>query len=112
MQLDVHGGFCNAKAGFFPVRAQLRLHSQKKQGDHDEDHTHCRKARAAQLLDKKEGRHSDEDRRPEADELPFGQIEKYFCFDPRKIPRDGDVCCQLCHLLSVRSSRIWPESRS
>ena len=47
------------------------------------------------FLSRKKRRHADECRRPEADELPFGQVEQYFRFDLGEVARDRDIGCHV-----------------
>ena len=75
------------------------VHSKEKEREHDRDHGKGRKAQIAAAPDKKVDRHTDQCAGPEADDLPFGQAEQNLGFDPRQVPRDGNIGCHVVLLL-------------
>lgn len=57
------------------------VHGQQKGRNHDKHHHQRSRAHTDLISEHKEKRYADERAAGEADELPFGEIEKNFCFD-------------------------------
>ena len=67
------------------------VQAEEKEREHDRDHGKRRKAQIAAAPDKKVDRHTDQCAGPEADDLPFGQAEQDFGFDPRQVAGNGNI---------------------
>ncbi len=72
----------------------LFVHGEHEHREHDDNHGKSRQTDIAGAFDQKENGQPNQGCRTEADKLSFGQIEKHLGFDPRKVTRDGNICCQ------------------
>ena len=59
----------------------LFVHSQHKEGQHNQHHTQGRCAVPGRVTEQKEQRYTQKRSAREADKLPLGQIEHDLCFD-------------------------------
>ena len=59
----------------------LFIHGKQKERQHYDHHAHGRRAGPHRPFEQKEQRHADERPAAEADQLPFGQIERDLGFD-------------------------------
>ena len=59
----------------------LFVHSQHKEGQHNQHHTHSRYTVSGRFSEQKEKRYANKRSAREADKLPLGQIEHDLCFD-------------------------------
>lgn len=59
----------------------LFVHSQHKEGQHNQHHTHSRYTVSGRFSEQKEKRYANKRSAREADKLPLGQVEHDLCFD-------------------------------
>ena len=71
------------------------VHPKKEKREHDRDHGKSRQAQVTATPGQKSRPAHRSVRRPEADDLPFGQAEQNLGFDPRQVPRDGNIGCHV-----------------
>ena len=76
-------GLVKVPGHHFGRLAVALVQAEEEKWEHDHDHGQGRKAQIAAAPDKKVDRHTDQCAGPEADDLPFGQAEQDFGFDPR-----------------------------
>ena len=65
----------------FQGLSMLFVHSQHKEGQHNQNHTHSRYTVSGRFSEQKEKRYANKRSAREADKLPLGQIEHDLCFD-------------------------------
>ena len=76
-----HSYFENVAHDLFQGLSMLFLHSQHKEGQHNQHHTHSRDTVSGRFSEQKEKRYANKRSTREADKLPLGQIEHDLCFD-------------------------------
>ena len=73
--------FENVAHDLFQGLSMLFVHSQHKEGQHNQHHTHSRYTVSGRFSEQKEKRYANKRSAREADKLPLGQIEHDLCFD-------------------------------
>ena len=76
-----HSYFENVAHDLFQGLSMLFVHSQHKEGQHNQHHTHSRYTVSGRFSEQKEKRYANKRSAREADKLPLGQIKHDLCFD-------------------------------
>ena len=75
------------------------IHGEEEQREHDDNHSHGRKAQVASASEQEKGRDTNQRRRPEADELPFCQAKEYLCLYSGQVSWYGNIRSHVLNLL-------------